>query len=124
MVTARPIWNPTSTVACGSCHGEVGSGVGYRSGAPTGIGGSKDLSGSLTGYKVGKHANHLDDSVCQTGDPCALCHDGFSYTDLTHVNGTVNVNSAVQLTVCRPETAVRLMRLHTGIRGRWAPVRT
>lgn len=88
----RPVWNPTSTVACGSCHGKVNSGVGYRSGAPTGISGSADLSGATTGFTVGKHATHLDDSVAKTGDPCALCHNGYSYTDLTHVNGTVNVS--------------------------------
>ncbi len=88
----QPVWNPTSSVACGSCHGEVGSGPGYRAGAPTGIGASKDLSGSLTGFKVGKHSNHLDDSVARTGDPCSLCHNGYSYTDLTHVNGTVNIS--------------------------------
>ncbi|NJC87132.1 MAG: hypothetical protein FIB02_01135 [Desulfuromonas sp.] len=92
---ARPVWNPASTQPCGSCHGGIGTGVGYRAGAPTGltVGGvtSRDLAGLTTGFQVGKHANHLDDSVYQTGDPCALCHDGFNYNDTTHVNGTVNV---------------------------------
>lgn len=87
----RPVWNPISSQPCGSCHGKVNSGVGYQSGAPTGVNGSKDLAGLTSGLQVGKHAVHLDDSVAQTGDPCALCHSGFGYTDSTHVNGTVNV---------------------------------
>jgi hypothetical protein len=86
-----PVWDPASTADCGACHGEVGSYGDDRAGAPTG-GTSLDLSGAGAGYKVGKHANHLDDSLAETGDPCALCHDGFGYADASHVDGTVNVN--------------------------------
>ncbi|WP_459860676.1 CxxxxCH/CxxCH domain c-type cytochrome [Desulfuromonas carbonis] len=85
-----PQWNPTATAACGACHGEAGSFADDRAGAPTG-GTSLDLSGAGSGFKVGKHANHLDNSIAETGDPCALCHFGTLYADATHVDGTVNV---------------------------------
>ncbi|HBT81892.1 MAG TPA: hypothetical protein DEB35_00140 [Desulfuromonas sp.] len=88
-----PQWTTTAgTVTCGACHGQPGSYPDARAGAPTGVASSKDLSGALTGFKVGKHANHLDDSLTATGDACALCHNGFAYSDATHVNGTVNIS--------------------------------
>ncbi|HBT82914.1 MAG TPA: hypothetical protein DEB35_05600 [Desulfuromonas sp.] len=88
-----PQWTTTAgTVTCGACHGQPGSYADDRAGAPTGVATSRDLSGALTGFKVGKHANHLDDSLTATGDPCALCHNGFGYANTTHVNGTVNVS--------------------------------
>lgn len=87
-----PQWNSAAIVSCGACHGQVGSYGDNRAAAPTGVATSKDLSGALTGFKVGKHATHLDNSIAATGDPCALCHNGFAYGNTTHVNGTVNVS--------------------------------
>lgn len=87
-----PTWDTTDTAKCGSCHGDPNfTNVDDTDGAPTGVSGSRDLSGATSGYKVGKHANHLDDSVLETGDPCALCHFGTLYADSTHVDGSVDV---------------------------------
>ncbi|BCR05573.1 c-type cytochrome [Desulfuromonas versatilis] len=89
-----PQWNPAATAACGACHGKVAGYGDNRDGIPDGSAGvgGRALSGALTGFKVGKHANHLDDSVAATGDPCALCHNGAGYADATHVDGTTNLS--------------------------------
>jgi hypothetical protein len=89
-----PTWEAAATAACGSCHGEVGqdlvAGTTDDAGAPLG-GTSYTLSGLNEVEKVGKHTNHLDNSIEETGDPCALCHFATLYADSTHVDGTVNV---------------------------------
>jgi predicted CxxxxCH...CXXCH cytochrome family protein len=81
--SASPEWSDAGTAVCGSCHGTAGAFGDNRDGAP-----GTDLSGATTGTKVGKHIAHLVESQTQTGDPCALCHQGAAYGTATHLDGT------------------------------------
>lgn len=71
--TASPVWNDAGTAVCGSCHGDA-------TGAPTTTAGDGDLSGAISGTKVGKHPQHV-----ARGYACTICHntagDGSQHVD-------------------------------------------
>ncbi|MCF6177804.1 MAG: hypothetical protein L3J63_00230, partial [Geopsychrobacter sp.] len=76
-VDASPKWLDTeAAMACGSCHGNA------TNGAPIETAGDGDLSGAITGKKVGKHVKHIAKYAC------SVCHNGAGSGTALHVNGT------------------------------------
>jgi predicted CxxxxCH...CXXCH cytochrome family protein len=81
-----PTWGAAGTVVCGTCHGTEALYADNRDGHPP-----SDLAGGANAVKVGKHSQHMNESMSKSGSYCGLCHNGAGYGTGSHPDGTVDV---------------------------------
>lgn len=108
--TATPAWTTAATVVCGSCHGTAATG------APSESAGDGDLSGAVTGTKVGKHVKHTAKYACD------ICHNGAGYGTAKHVDGSNDISfsgAAVGTTYDKPSSTCSSVTCHTGADYVW-----
>jgi len=81
-----PTWGAAGSVDCGTCHGTAARDGDDRDGYPP-----TDLAGGSNAVKVGKHSQHMSESLSKSGSYCGLCHNGAGYGTSSHPDGTVDV---------------------------------